>query len=153
VENNNAPDSIPEEISPIIKAMGYEIVELSVQETKNSMQVRSSIYSPNGVSAEDCAEVYRTIFPRLEVLIENKDISLEIMSPGVNRRIKDNKEYQIFIKKGIKILTQNSNEWYSGIIDYADENIVKLKQVDESIQEIRLENIKKARLDYKQEVR
>ena len=63
-----------EELEPVIRGMGYSLVELSRQATKGRLQIRVVIYHYNGIGLSDCEMVHKTILPRIELLEESEDI-------------------------------------------------------------------------------
>jgi ribosome maturation factor RimP len=103
------------------------------------------------VSIDDCAEVHRTVLPRLELLLDDRDVALQVASPGIERTMKDPRELEVFAGRGVKILKRDSEDWVAGIVRSADAQRVELKTAD-GVHEIALSDIRKAKLDYTQEV-
>jgi ribosome maturation factor RimP len=141
-----------EDVEPIVKNAGFEIVELKGTERREALHVFIAVFRKEGVTADDCAEIHRLIKPRIELIMERQDISLEVASPGISRTLKSPREYKIFSGKGIKILLKNEDEWILGIIKQADEHQVEVNTGEETVS-ISLDNIQKAKLDYTQEVK
>ncbi|MFP4383261.1 MAG: hypothetical protein ACLFST_07000 [Spirochaetia bacterium] len=141
-----------EDIEPVVSNSGFEIVELNGTERREALHIFIAVYRREGVTADDCAELHRLIKPRIELIMERQDISLEIASPGISRTLKSPKEYKIFMGKGIKILPKNGDDWIYGIIKRADDHQVEVNTGDEIIS-VSLDNIQKAKLDYTQEVK
>ena len=96
----SALTELRENVSPVVKAMGFSIVELESSVVSGRTHVHLVIYRPSGVSIDDCAEVHRTVQPRLETLMDDRDIALQVASPGVDRAIKSNIEYSVFVGRG-----------------------------------------------------
>jgi len=148
----SALSSIREEVEPIINGMGFKIVEIKLGLSHRLNHVSIVIYGKKGVGVNDCSGISRNILPRLELIDELDNISLEVTSPGISRQIKSKEEYDIFADKGIKLLLIDSPEWISGIITGTKENSLFLS-AEKGIIEIDMNNIKKAKLDYSQEDR
>lgn len=119
-----------ESTAAIIEGMGYAVVEAAFRPLRSSVQVSIFIYRPEGVTLEDCTEVYRTVMPRLEVVLDSRNINLEISSPGISRTIKHFGEFAIFTGRRVRIMPEGENEWREGTILSADENEVVLATED-----------------------
>ncbi len=143
---------ILDDIEPLLKEMGISIVELNAAVVKKTFTIRLVIFQDQGVTLKDCEAVHRIIQPRLELLLESRDTSMEITSPGIDRRIKSNREYPIFKGKALKILLEGESEWKSGWIRDCSEDSLVLEQ-DDKEWNIPMNTIRKAKLDYTMEAR
>ncbi len=114
----------------IIQEMGYGVVEAQLRPVNRSIQVSIFITRPEGVSLDDCTKVYRTVMPRLEVMIDSRDINLEVSSPGVARKIKYFREFSLFTGAAMKIMAEGSNDWFTGVLKSADEKEIVLATED-----------------------
>lgn len=132
------------DLDPIVRGMGYSIVELARKETKHGLQVRAVIYHYSGVGVKDCETVYRAIMPRIEMLEETENVNLEVTSPGITRNIKNAVEFSVFIDRPVRILLENE-EWIEGTIVGANPDTVTL-YTEENMMEISVEDIRKAKL-------
>jgi ribosome maturation factor RimP len=147
------PDSnVRSEIEPVIEGLGYSLVEAKSTRRKGTLQVSVVIYQPDGVGIEDCSTVHRTILPRLEMMEEGTEVSLQVASPGVDRTIKDPREFAVFVGKGIRVLVDDADTWTAGVIESADERQVVITTAGQRLS-LPIERVRKARLDYSQEVR
>jgi ribosome maturation factor RimP len=134
----------------VVQGMGCEIVEIRTLRGKQGAQVFIVIYQAGGVSIDLCADVLKTLRPRLQMLTDDQDVRIEISSPGLDRVIKGNREFRIFRGRGIRILSQIDNEWVSGILDDVTESGLSLKTGAE-IKSFAFSDIRKAKLDDTQE--
>ncbi len=141
-----------ETLEPIITGLGFGIVELIGRQRKNTFHVHLVIHHSDGVDVENCAEVHKTVLPRIEVLYESLEIHLQVSSPGIYRKFKDAREFEIFKGKKVKVLRTGRSEWVKGTIEEADESSVKLTFEEETDQSegdvVPYAEIQKARLDY-----
>jgi ribosome maturation factor RimP len=80
------------------------------------------------------------------------DADLEVCSPGVDRKLKDAREYGIFEGRGVKILRRSGGEWIRGRIAQVGEGAVTISGVGSTVS-VPLDDIKRAFLDASQEVR
>ncbi len=148
---------VEDEIRQVIRGMGYSLVEVRIGRSRNFTKVGIVIYrreEDGGVTVGSCESVSKTILPRLELIEGLEDITLEVSSPGVNRVIKAENEYEIFRGKGIKVFIKDSGKVITGILrDYKqDEGKISVDS-EQGIEEISISEIRKARLNDIQEVR
>ena len=105
-----------------------EKLEPLIDNTLMRYGLRIFIYSTEReVNLDDCEHVSRSLSDFLEELIPFK-YNLEVSSPGVDRKLKSNKEYLIFKGKDINIKLKepvddsNERQFVAKIVDF-DENI------------------------------
>ncbi len=144
-------DRIASELTPIVEGMGYSLVEGKSMLSNGMLHVHLVIYRPDGVTLEDCSKVHKTVQARLEVVENTENIHIEVASPGTERTLKTVREFEIFRGKGARIMRKETNQWEEGIIESVDDRQVCLRK-GETETCIPHESIRKARLDYTQEV-
>ena len=142
---------VRQDIEPIISALGFHVVEVVVQ-SRVTCRVTVVIYRAQGISLDDCAHISRTIQPRLELVLNRDDITLEVTSPGIDRVIRSPEEYNIFQRKGVRLLLNSTGTWEGGTIGRYEEGILYLLR-NGKCDTIAVSEIRKARLDYTQEVK
>jgi ribosome maturation factor RimP len=145
-------EKIVTSIRPVIEGMGLSVVELKTQGVKGTLHVDVVVYKKGGVSIDDCSSLHKTIFPKIELLYDSKDISLSISSPGINRVFKSMDEFKVFTDVGVKVLVEGENEWLTGKIKIVNDTEVILKNNDDTIK-LALNLIRKAKLDNSGEVK
>ena len=138
------------DIEPVLNGMGYELVDAKKKKSPNSDFISIVIYSAAGIGSRDCTLVYKTIYPRLELIGEEREIHLEVSSPGVNRRLKSHREFAVFKGKGVRVLLDGSNSWLSGVIVSAGSSSVCI-ETDTGSRELDYSEIRRAKLEYLQE--
>lgn len=143
---------IIEDLEPVLKAMGIALVEANAAVVKQVFNIRLVIFREEGISVNDCEEVHKVIRPRLDLILDDRDMSLEITSPGIDRRIKSAREYAIFKGKYVRILPEDDNEWISGRIAESDGKVLVL-EIDDKQESFSLDNVRKGKLDYTMEAR
>jgi ribosome maturation factor RimP len=137
------------ECSPLVKGLGYRLVELRLFQRKGETQVYAAIQSKDGISViglEDCAKVHRTVQQRLKVLTGSRDISMEVTSPGMERHIKNAAEFPLFAGRTVRVWDTSVSDWVSGSIADVSKDSLTLEVPQEGFQSIPLENIAKAKL-------
>ena len=93
-------------LEPVVEGMGYELVELELVGVGGSRTLRLFIDSPTGISLDDCEAVSEAIG---EVLDEDDPIpdayNLEVSSPGVDRPLRKEADYDRFAGERVKVRT------------------------------------------------
>lgn len=140
------------QIQPMLEKMGFKMVELGQYKKAGRTHLQLVIYKAGGVSMDDCVQVHRMLFPRLEMSFEKDDIYLEISSPGLGRKFKDVRECRIFKGQAVALLLQNESEWLKGILKEADDQGVILVSGDEE-HSLSYDSIQKGKLDFDKEIR
>ena len=142
--------SLVNEIEPIVTGMGFQLVELKFGRSKNQQHMLVVIYRSEGVKLSDCTAVAKNLSPRLETLAGLEELRLQVSSPGLYRVFKDPREYRIFTDRGVTLIFKDGTR-LGGIIAGATERELTLKQ-GRDMRKIEIGGIRKARLDYSQEV-
>ncbi len=134
----------------LLGGVGLSLVEFSLSRRKDAATARVVVFSPTGTGIGECSKAHRLIYPRLQVLLGIEDPNLEVSSPGIDRMIRSNREYGIFIGKGLRILLVNETEWVKGKLLSATEQEIALA-TEKGTEVIDLSAVAKARLDSTQE--
>lgn len=93
-------------LEPVVEAQGYELVDLEVTGGGGDRTLRLFIDGPEGVGLEDCEAVSRVVE---EVLDEHDPIpdsySLEVSSPGIDRPLRRESDFERFAGEQVKVRT------------------------------------------------
>ena len=146
LERKNRDNSLINSIEPVIEGLGFSLVEFSSHRNRSNLTVNAIIYSKSGVSIADCSTVFKTIMPRIELLEDSRDVSLEVSSPGITRNIKTVDEFEIFLGKRVRILKKDESEWIHGFIESVNDNSVNLN-IDKQTIAVSFADINKAKLE------
>jgi ribosome maturation factor RimP len=144
--------SLQDQISGVVTGMGYSIVDVDQSVVKGRIHVHLVVYRKEGVNVDNCAEIHKTIAPRLELLLDDRDVALQVASPGIDRILKSNAEFAVFAGRGVKVLRKSTMEWTAGMVEESDESSVTLT-LEGTSEVIPFSDVQKAKLDYTQEVR
>jgi ribosome maturation factor RimP len=144
-------ESVRELVEPLVRGMGYALVELAVGRRTGTTVVSVVIYRGEGVGIDQCADVSRLLLPRLETMEGIPGVSLEVSSPGIERVLKSPAEYTVFAGRGIRLLIDEEKEWRTGIIDHVEGGTLWVRMGGET-RGFALAGIRKARLDHSAEV-
>lgn len=92
-------------LTPIVDAMGYEIVRVLITGTRNpTLQIMAERRDGVGMTVEDCAEISRAISAVLEVEDPIDDTySLEVSSPGIDRPLVQLKDFERFAGFDVRV--------------------------------------------------
>lgn len=139
-------DRICEAIEPLLKGLGYCIVELKVKQIRDGdLRVHLVIQNPSGVSVDDCSEVYKATMPVVSVTMDTQDVHLEVSSPGVSRSVKEGRELACFIGRDIAFMRADGSEWTEGRLLEADPEGIRV-QTGGAETRLPLSDLKKAKL-------
>lgn len=150
-------------IIPVIEntAMRYNLIpiEISFEKENGHWFLRIFIYSnDHPVNHKDCENITRSIGDMLDELIPFK-YYLEVSSPGLDKKLKSKREYEIFkghnvlIKVKTPIAEDLSKTFVAKLVDYNDSFGLKVFVYDlEKEIEINLENIFTIRLNDIEEI-
>ena len=143
--------SVRESLKPVLKGLGFSLIELVVSKYRGSVQVRAVIYNGSSIGTDDCSKAHRALMPRLELAFGQQDIYLEVSSPGIDRLIKDTEEFAHYKGRGVRCYRTDISDWTRGFLESVDENGIMIK-TNEGTESLKFDIIAKARLDPSQEV-
>ena len=130
--------------------LGYEIDDLELLGSAGRQILRVTIDSPGGVTLDDCTSFSRDFSALLDVDDPIKGrFTLEVSSPGLDRRLKKLAHYEKNLGKTVKVVPSEKvgdRNFLLGKLLGADEHKIRLLVEDEVIV-IALDNVKKARLE------
>ena len=156
-------DKIREIAERVARSSGLELVDLELLGGGKSRALRVYIDKPGGVTHEDCASFSReagTIFD-VEDAVPGGSYTLEVSSPGLDRKLSKPEDYQRFVGSLVKLATRdpvNGNQHFEGRLKALDDGRITLQlssrkksKKHEAVEagsevEIALANIEKANL-------
>lgn len=137
-------------VIPMIEELGYEFVDAEFVEEEGDWYLRIYIDNEEGITVEDCAIVSRPISEKLdEVDPIDRSYFFEVSSPGINRIIKRDKDFERFKGCKVKITllpTFEGKEFIDGILEGLEGNSI-LVQYNNKITKIDRENVKAVNLN------
>lgn len=147
------------EYAPLLEALGTTIVDIRKIERGLTVAVEITIMAKDReVGVDDCSKVYKLVYPRLEMQLGERDLQLEVSTPGLQRSLKDVYEFTLFTGKRVRVYDTGHAQWISGIIAGSDDHSVTLTAVQvgdshDTIESMTLDfsKIQKAKLDYRWE--
>ena len=110
----------------VAETHGVEVVEVDLRGGGKARTLRIVIDKPEGVTHEDCANVSREVSTILDVedAVPGGSYTLEVSSPGLDRKLLGAKDYVRFTGSRIKLMTRepvNGNRHFEGRLEgFAD---------------------------------
>ncbi len=149
--SENIVGKVKEMLQPLIEERGLKLVDVEYI-TGGKPVLRIYVYNPEGTSIEDCEWISRRIGALLDVedLIPVSYI-LEVSSPGLDRKLKNKEEYEIFKGRDVKIVTKEPVEGknvFEGVLKGLEGDNVIIQENGEIIK-IPLEKISRTNLEFK----
>ncbi len=114
------------EIEPIVEGLGYKTVEIAGKKSGSRYHVSIIITKQDGIGLKDCEKVHKAVVPRLEIILDERDMHIEVSSPGISRNLKSGSEFTAFTGSAVRILLMDNSDWIGGTILEADEKEVRL---------------------------
>jgi len=147
------------EYAPLLDQMGIILVDINRVDRGRDVNVTVIIMAKEeDVNVDHCAKVYRLVYPRMELTLGERDLQLEVSTPGLQRTLKDYYEFTLFKGKRVRIYDTEKQAWVSGIIEGCSDAKVHLTDVfieDEKdmiqAMDVEFALIQKAKLDYRWE--
>ena len=137
-------------VEPSLAAMGYDIVQMKLQDGKRkTLTLMAERKDERVMSFDDCAEISRTV----SALMDFEDpitsaYNLEVCSPGLDRPLVKFADYERYKDYEIKLETLipiEGRKRFRGVVTSAKNNSVTL-QTTEGSTEISFHNIRSAKL-------
>ena len=144
---------VEELATPIFQELGLELVEIEYLKEGKSWFLRVYIDKDNGVDIEDCGLVSEKLSEKLDELDPiPHNYFLEVSSPGAERPLKKDKDFQKAIGKNVYIKTYepiDSEKSFEGKLLAFDGQHLKIEikiKTRKKIMEIPYEKVATARL-------
>jgi ribosome maturation factor RimP len=147
--SRNLVQRLWEIVEPVVTTEGMELVEVEFQREPRGWTLRLYIDKDGGVDVNDCMAVSREVGDLLDVKdpIEHP-YHLEVSSPGLNRPIRMQKDFERFSGRRVKISLSEPLEGrrvFQGVLLGLDGQVLRM-DCDQRVYEIPLGDIAKARL-------
>lgn len=143
------------EIESLVGTLSLKPVEVGKTTGREGVTMRVLLYrGGSDITLDDLEAAYNIIYPRYSVL-EKRDLTLEVSSPGLGRTFKDYHEFSVFAGKRVRLYSTAFSSYISGVIESADDTSVTLTHylIEDKKEEgdritVLYDTIAKAKLDY-----
>ncbi|WKC58332.1 ribosome maturation factor RimP [Borrelia sp. P9F1] len=129
-------------IKSITDRLGIEILEISTFKKRGQGRVQVVLYGRGDFGVDKLCDLHKMILLSLGTVLRC-NFSLELSTPGVNRKIKSRREFKIFEGKRIKLMLDNGFE--EGFILEAEEDSFVFKTGNREMK-VLYSDVRKARL-------
>ena len=127
-------------VLPILDDLGYELVDLQLQQDGKQLALRIFVDKPAGITLDDCVEVSREVSAILEVEDPIRTAyRLEVSSPGLDRPLKKAADFERFVGKKARLKSKNlidpdqrgtTRKTFVGTLLGFEDGNVRLEQTD-----------------------
>lgn len=142
---------------PILESMGLELVDIEFGRVGRDAVLRLFIDKEGGVLLDDCAALSH----ELSMVLDVEDViacnyTLEVSSPGLDRPLKKQADYERFAGRLIKVRTYqpflddsgNKRKTFIGKLDGLVNGIVKMTLTEGQTASIPIDQVAKANLEF-----
>src|SRR5271156_2400016 len=132
---------------------GVEVVDVQLLGGGNSRVLRIFIDKPQGVTHADCEFMSQNAGTILDVedVIPGDSYTLEVSSPGVERKLAAPRDFERFVGKKAKVVlrepVENQRHWEGKLAGFSD-GVVALESSGGKIVHFPLEQVQKANLKF-----
>lgn len=154
-------DKVREIAERVANSSGYEVVDVEFLGGGKARMLRVFLDKPAGITHEDCADFSRDFGTILDVedAIPGGTYTLEVSSPGLDRKLSKASDFERFAGSLVKLMTRepvrNNRHWEGRLESFTDGKLTldlstaskkKRKQQGEGKVEIELANVERANL-------
>ena len=142
---------------PILESMGLELVDIEFGRVGPDAVLRLFIDKEGGVLLDDCAGLSR----ELSMILDVEDViscnyTLEVSSPGLDRPLKKQSDFDRFAGRLIKVRTYqpflddsgNKRKTFLGILEGLVDGVIKMKLTEGQTASIPMDLVAKANLEF-----
>ena len=137
----------------VARAAAVEIADIEFLGGGKHRVLRIFLDKEGGVTHDDC----HTVSTGLETILDEQDLipggeyTLEVSSPGVERRLSRPRDFEKSVGKKVKVVLRepmaNSTTWI-GVLQAFAENVLTVETADGKTAQIPLDSVKKANLKF-----
>ena len=125
------PEKVEEIAQRVGQSEGIEVVDVEVKGGGRQRLVRISIDKPEGVTHADCENISQQVGTILDVedVIPGGSYTLEVSSPGVERKLLRPRDYERFIGSKVKVTLRDPIEdrrYWEGTLAGFDNGLITL---------------------------
>ncbi|MBX9602603.1 MAG: ribosome maturation factor RimP [Bryobacteraceae bacterium] len=132
---------------------GLEVVELELLGGGNSRLLRIYIDKPGGVTHGDCELMSQQIGTVLDVedVIPGGSYTLEVSSPGVERKLSRPSDFERFAGQKAKVVlkepVENQKHW-EGVLRGIQDGVIAIEPQDGRVVHVPLDQVRRANLKF-----
>ncbi len=143
-------EQIKQILQPILGEHSAELVDITLSRINNKAYLRVLVDKQGGINIDECSRINRELGDALDANSAIQDsYTLEVSSPGLDRSLKNKRDFEKIIGKQIALFTKAPVEgkpFFQGTAEAIDDEGVSLKLKDNRAVKILFNNISKANL-------
>lgn len=113
---------LEDEIKAVVNSHGATLYDIELRKEGTRVLYQIFITSSSGVGVDLCADISRTLSPLFDVKPPVAgEYTLEVSSPGVERKLKNMEHFLGAVGEEIKLTTKDKKR-FKGVLKSADEN-------------------------------
>lgn len=136
-------------VQPIVDEHGFECVDVEYVKEGGSWTLRVFVDKEGGITIDDCELVSRALDVELDKVDPIPDAyMLEVSSPGIDRPLKKDKDFERSVGKSVEIklyMAIDGNKEFIGTLDAYDNDSVTIV-IDNEVKQFLRKDIAKIRL-------
>ncbi len=133
-------------ITQRVRSLGFEIYDIQIKDMGKRLLVRVFIDKKYGfVGINDCAFVSRNLERPLEQMID-KSFILEVSSPGADRELKKDEDFERFKGMTVEVIKKNGQKFLGKLMGKVENEVFIMPKSDKKIHSIKFEDILKIKL-------
>ena len=142
-------DDIQQLIQSTTADLGYQVYDSSIIMRGENSKIIVKIDSAAGVTLQDCEKYSRELIIRLDVLETLPNYSLEVSSPGLNRKLRTIEDFHRFTGSPVKIIYTHDDrrDVCKGVITGVTGPMIHVREEKKDV-EISIDAVASANLDY-----
>ncbi len=108
----------------------------------SNQKIRVDLDKMDGIKLEECLQIHKQLYAEIEKNTEN--FELEVSSPGLSGNLRVWQQYSKIVGNEINLTTQDGLN-FTGKLNYADQNQIKIQKSKEEELTLSYNEIKKAK--------
>jgi len=106
LKKSEVPGKVEELVTPLIERNGFELVEVEWKPQRGNWNLCLYIDKPGGVTIQDCETINHEVSDLLDRFdIISHSYLLEVSSPGVERPLKNKRDYERYRGEPVQVST------------------------------------------------
>ena len=158
LKDEAAQSQLVNDIQSLVSSRGLKVVEATTAIHQGAASMTVVLYKESEeINTDDLAFSYNIIYPRYSIILGERNLQLEVSSPGLQRTFKDVMEFSVFKGKDVRCYSVSRSQYAVGRIESADKDSVTLSDAyfegeeGKSVITLPFSDIAKAKLEYRWE--
>lgn len=147
---NQTQGAIEKIAKEVVDSEGLSLVEIRLCNHTNYNEIKVVVDKDTGVSLDECGRVNKQIRCRLENELAGNDCVIEVVSPGLDRPLKNKSDFSRVTGKLVKIMVKKpvDDKWeFVATVKEVREGCLFVESEKGFVHQILIDNIIKAKLE------